>query len=431
MLNSIQIYSENPHFWQYKGKPVLLLGGSVEDNLFQVPDLEKHLDLLVSVGGNYVRNTMSARDPGDLQPHHLGEDGLYDLDQWNAVYWERVEKFLKLTEERDIIAQFEMWDRFDFAQEFWQKNSFNPKLNRNYTAAESKLAEEINTHPGQNESRWFYSIPEYDNNELILKYQKAYIDKVLSYSLEYPNVLYCMDNETQAVPEWGVFWSEYIKAKAEKKGIVVHTTEMWDDWDLTGTEHQRTWQHPEIYSFCDISQNNHQKGQTHWDNLQAFRQFIDPVRPVNTVKTYGADGGKYGSSRDGKERLWRSIFGGCATARHHRPVSGLGLSMEAQANIKSLRMVTDSINWFAGDSHNELLSDWPENSAYCYADLGSSYAVYFPRGEKVTIDLPDVPGKLKARWLHISTSQWLKEERLSGKTRLIPPSNDEWAVVVS
>jgi hypothetical protein len=24
-------YSKNPHYWQYKGEPVLLIGGSVED----------------------------------------------------------------------------------------------------------------------------------------------------------------------------------------------------------------------------------------------------------------------------------------------------------------------------------------------------------------------------------------------------------------
>ena len=51
----IQIYSDNPRYWQYKGKSVLLLGGSVEDNLFQIPDLKEHLDLLQSVGA-----TMSA-----------------------------------------------------------------------------------------------------------------------------------------------------------------------------------------------------------------------------------------------------------------------------------------------------------------------------------------------------------------------------------
>ena len=60
----IQPYIENPFYWQYQGKPVLLLGGSREDNLFQIPDLEAHLDLLASVGGNYIRCTMSSRDEG-------------------------------------------------------------------------------------------------------------------------------------------------------------------------------------------------------------------------------------------------------------------------------------------------------------------------------------------------------------------------------
>ena len=42
----IRPYSENPMYWQYKGKPILLLGGSKDDNLFQIPDLKEHLDLL-------------------------------------------------------------------------------------------------------------------------------------------------------------------------------------------------------------------------------------------------------------------------------------------------------------------------------------------------------------------------------------------------
>ena len=98
MSNSerIQIYQANPRYWQYKSKPVLLLGGSVEDNLFQIPDLEEHLDLLASVGGNYVRCTMSCRDPGNVWPFaQVG--GLYDLDRWNAEFWWRFSTFLQLT----------------------------------------------------------------------------------------------------------------------------------------------------------------------------------------------------------------------------------------------------------------------------------------------------------------------------------------------
>ena len=77
-----QPYSKTPQYWQYKRKPVLLIGDSVEDNLFQIPDLEEHLDLLASVGGNYVRCTMSSRDEGDAWPFERDQaSGLYNLTQ--------------------------------------------------------------------------------------------------------------------------------------------------------------------------------------------------------------------------------------------------------------------------------------------------------------------------------------------------------------
>jgi hypothetical protein len=75
----VRPWPQDPRYWQYKGRPVLLLGGSREDNLFQIPDLEPHLDLLASVGGNFVRNTMSDRDAGNVYPHAELPDGRYDL----------------------------------------------------------------------------------------------------------------------------------------------------------------------------------------------------------------------------------------------------------------------------------------------------------------------------------------------------------------
>lgn len=83
----------NPFYWQYRGQPVLLPGGSVEDNLFQIPDQQSYLDLLKSVGGNYVRCTMSSRDPGDVWPFGKTDDGRYDLATWNEEYWRRFREF--------------------------------------------------------------------------------------------------------------------------------------------------------------------------------------------------------------------------------------------------------------------------------------------------------------------------------------------------
>ena len=90
----IRPYTENPFYWQYKGQPVLLIGGSWQDNLFNHPTrLAEHLDTLAAVGGNFVRNTMSTREQGNLWPCAEVEEGVYDLDQWNEAYWERFDNF--------------------------------------------------------------------------------------------------------------------------------------------------------------------------------------------------------------------------------------------------------------------------------------------------------------------------------------------------
>ena len=129
----IQPYSEDTRYWQYKSEPVLLLGGTKNDNLFQIPDLEEHLNELHSIGGNYIRNTMSSRDSGDAFPFFQTPEGKYNLDKWNEKHWEKFEKLLKLTSEREIIIQIEVWDRFDYSREFWAFSPWNPVNNINYT----------------------------------------------------------------------------------------------------------------------------------------------------------------------------------------------------------------------------------------------------------------------------------------------------------
>jgi hypothetical protein len=438
----IQPYAGNPFYWQYKGKPVLLLGGSVEDNLFQIPNIEAHLDLLKSVGGNYVRCTMSSRDESDVWPFEQDpQTGLYDLDRPGAEYWRRFERFLDLARERDIVAQFEMWDRFDFARDPWQHNPYNPKNNVNYTSDKAGLKEAISTHPGRRENDFFHTVPALQNNQLVLQYQRLQVDTMLSISLRYPNVLYCMDNETNDSPEWGWYWARYIRTKAEQAGVGVEMTEMWDAHNLLDGEHGATFDHPEIYSFVDISQNNHCPANEHWENPQEIRGRLiasGHVRPMNSVKIYGANSGRYGSTRDAQERFWRNIFGGLATSRFHRPLSGLGLSEIAQSHIRSLRMLTDEMDVFTCEPHNDLLQNRSWNEAYCTANPGVEYAVFFPDGGNVLLDASAAKKdkSLTVRWLHIRSSQWTGEASSvqvgdGTSLRLVTPTEEGyWAILV-
>jgi hypothetical protein len=242
-----------------------------------------------------------------------------------------------------------------------------------------------------------------------------------------------MDNETAVTAEWGKYWSGFIKKIAGEKGFTVHTTEMWDNWDLNHRRHKASFDHPEIYSFLDISQNNHQKGQKHWDNAHRQRKRLgDKIRPLNNVKIYGADTGRFGNGRDGMERFWRNIFGGMAAARFHRPDSGLGLSGKAQANIKSMRMLTDKMDVFTCSPHNDLLGERESNEAYCFANPGKEYAVYFTNGGEVTLDISLLKKPASIQWLDIMKSQWLKEQPIDvwGRLKLKCPSAGYWAVLI-
>ena len=72
-------WAENSWYWSYQGQPVLLLGGSDDDNLFQWPEeqLAAQLDRLARAGGNVIRNTMSDRkDKGfEVYPFRRRDDG--------------------------------------------------------------------------------------------------------------------------------------------------------------------------------------------------------------------------------------------------------------------------------------------------------------------------------------------------------------------
>ena len=437
--NRIQPWKENPWFWQYKGKPVMLLGASGDDNLFQWPEklLIPHLDSMKLVGANYLRNTMSDRvqpEKGfELYPFKKLENGKYDLNQWNEEYWQRFEFFLNETKKRDIIVQIEVWDRFDYARENWPPHPYNPKNNINYNEAESGLDLEYPDHPGQNKQPFFFSTPKQRNNEVLLKFQKQFVEKMLSYSLKFHHILYCMDNETSAEEEWAVFWAEFILSKAKESKKEICVTEMWDNWDLTTDHHKRTFDHPERYSFCDVSQNNQKKGQVHWDNFQWVRNYISTQpRPLNTVKTYGADGGPHGNTKDGIERWWLHVLGGAASARFHRPPAGLGLSELSMNSVKVAREIEQNVKFWELQPGNELLSEREENVAYLTSKPGEVYIVFFTNGGEVGLDLSAVKSSFTIRWFDIRNGKMVSESKIDGGkiVNLKAPAELEWVAVL-
>ncbi len=414
----------------------MLLGGSNEDNLFQYAPLVPHLDALQAAGGNYVRCTMSSRDEGNVWPFERLDEGPYDLNTWNDTYWQRFENFLQQTSTRGIIVQIEVWATFDFYRDNWTVNPFNPDNNTNYDPARSKLSTEISTHPIYTENNFFRSVPTQMSLFKVLEYQQKFVDKMLSYALQYDHVLYCMDNETSVSADWGRFWSDYIKKVAQETvGKTVYTTEMWDPWDLNHVAHRETFDHPEVYDFVDISQNNHNQGQAHWDGgyqqMQRIHQSDQP-RPVNSIKVYGTKGNKFGhTTQDGIERFVRNVLLGVAAVRFHRPDSGLGLSDTARVVIKSMRMLTDAYPHFTGNPDLSMIKQRTANAAYA-RKADDALVVYYPLGGALEIDLNDLGGELTIRWLDVLKARWTAPSLVQGGAlvQLESPDVGNWIALI-
>jgi hypothetical protein len=440
----IRPYAANPRYWQYRGEPVLLIGGSKDDNLFQIPDLEEHLDLLKSVGGNVIRNTMSDRpDKGfEVYPFKRLEDGKYDLKQWNDEYWRRFETMLRLTHERDIIVQIEVWDRFDYATDNWIPHPYNPDNNINYTTEQSGLDTRYPDHAGRDRQPFFHSIPgmpRYEKRlDVVRQYQERFVAKMLACSLDYGNVLYCMNNETSSPVQWGQYWMQFIRDRARERGVSVYATDMFDDaWkpEQSGSLKLAIGD-PEMYPFIDASQvNSRNFGQAHWDRFQWIRQqTANTPRPLNHTKIYSAGETSFGSGtpKEGVERFWRNIIGGAASSRFHRPTSGIGLNEISQACLRSARKVETLVKFWDVEPRMDLLQDRDENEAYLAAKPGEQYVLFITDGGSVGLDLTGHDRSFTARWIDISTGEWAGEMKLAGGgiVSVAAPGKGPWVAAI-
>jgi hypothetical protein len=397
----------------------LLLGASDEDNLFQWTDnvLTDHLDLLASAGGNYVRNTMSDRDPGNVYAFKSLSEQQYDLSEWDEEYWNRLVFFLEETKARDMIAQLTLWDQWDSAfPKMWDVHPWNPDCNINYTRDVLK-----------NNTDFFKTVAK--QNETVLRYQHAYIDKLMSVALQYDHVLYNINNESWVGMQWECYWAEYIHRIARSQNKSIEVTSM----QLHALGTIRTFhQHRHLYSYVDISQINQDAngalGQGHWDllmNLRSMAHSSGPV-PINNEKIYGSQSNHTGpvitynrfagTTEEAVQRFWRDLFGGCASARFHRPTDmywGIGLSETAIVQIRSMSALIQKLNIFRCSPNNHLLSERKDNGAYCIANIGEQYAVYFPKEGSVQLDPGVYLEEWTLQWLHIAGCEWLAPTEVS------------------
>jgi Protein of unknown function (DUF4038)/Domain of unknown function (DUF5060)/Putative collagen-binding domain of a collagenase len=87
-----------------------------------------------------------------------------------------------------------------------------------------------------------------------------------------------------------------------------------------------------------------------------------------------------------------------------------------------------SFDWWKTEPHDE----WADNGNYCLSQPGVLYAVYLPKGGKVTLQLPS--GEFRARWFDPASGEWIPlDSPARGPAWTSPPapSRGDWALLLT
>jgi hypothetical protein len=95
-------------------------------------------------------------------------------------------------------------------------------------------------------------------------------------------------------------------------------------------------------------------------------------------------------------------------------------------------MLTDNMDIFTCAARNDLLLGRKPNEAYCLVNPGKEYAVYFPDGGEVNLDISSLKRPGTIRWLEISSNKWGKRQELkpAQSVTLRPPGSGSWVVLL-
>ena len=336
-----QVFASNPYYIQYRGRPIFLVGcnqGWTASLQNLDHDYRAEFDRLAEVGGNLVRITpficpkVDAAERFDDRANNLPwrrEGRRYRLDLarggGNPRFWDRLAELVRYAYEPDVLISFEYLDLYGPARgpggnldfktppgDRWSAHPFFPGNSPDLIGEEQLPAA---THM---KDIAFCRPVTRGGYDAALRLQRQYVRRLLDTLSPYPNVIYCMVNETSAEKSWSDYWLTYTHQ---------YFRDVWDGAPHLAGEMPREFSFTENftveamiadprYDFADASQYYTGSGLVEMrkvkDNLVRFRAYCEAagyVKPLTCMKVY---------NRLAAEVLWMRLLAGSASARFHR-----------------------------------------------------------------------------------------------------------------
>jgi hypothetical protein len=220
---TIKAHPQNPHYFMYQGKPILLISSDHAYGAIVTKDFDYRifLDTLAFYGMNFTRIYPGATPPSwfarpTIFPWLKTESGKYDLDQWDEEYFGRLKDFVWYAQQMGIIVDVCL---------------FNGEGGNYYP--ESLASTPLNpTNNLQNEgSPDEYAYTSAFRCPALVEREESYVRKIGSELLEFENVVYDLCDEPNiGRPELGVEeftpWIERMLnalLSVDKKHLVAET----------------------------------------------------------------------------------------------------------------------------------------------------------------------------------------------------------------
>jgi hypothetical protein len=191
----MRLYKSNPHYVEFRGKPVLLVGsgehyGAVMNRAF---DMSTYLKTVAAAGLNQVRlfsgvyrerpgshgiedNTLAPAESDFVCPWRKKASGKYDLESWDEAYFNRLLGFINDAGRCDVAVELVLFC-FWYGADFWALSPMHPG---NTVQGLGPLDHE--------------RLHRLLGNDLLLA-QKRMVDKLVNETVRFDNVYYEICNE--------------------------------------------------------------------------------------------------------------------------------------------------------------------------------------------------------------------------------------------
>ena len=414
--DALSIYPPSPYYFQNaKGKPTILIGdytwGTFSDVDF---DYVRMLDSLKARGLNIARVWLwwgcEEFPPPDHKMHiepflregsALANDGRpkYNLAKSSPAFFTRLRDLCRQAQKRGISLQLVMMDAWMIKHKhLWRLHAFNRDNNTNGVDGDPR-----NTGTGTDPKQGFCSL----GNPNALKYQKAYILKVVDKVNEFDNVYFEIANENYYSEAWELALCDAIKAR-ERTMPRQHMT-IRRDFPSHSYVVQK-WDPAAVHA--GIISKRHLKVPLLFDTDWTINKDDDQVRKAAWSAV--ASGGHFDYMDDSME--FRSVATEDKRARLHKQIDYIA------------RFVKEIAPWEMTPDDSLVES----GLAFAMGNPMMLFA-YLPTGGKVTLNLGAMKGSLSARWYNPRSGEFGSEFGVSrdAATKLSAPDRNDWALLIS